>query len=142
MTTEYFAQLDFENQIRGHYLRQFVKSALGQSNRLTSFERALEDVRVKQIIDRGVQTIAVDQIGGSYTDNRSFDADFRPAHKAVEYRWVRVRQAHYEDVLLPAIAVYQVGDTYFVEDGHHRVSVARAIGQTYIDAHVREVITD
>jgi ParB-like chromosome segregation protein Spo0J len=29
-----------------------------------------------------------------------------------------------------------VGDTYYVRDGHHRISVARVLGQQYIDARV------
>lgn len=41
---------------------------------------------------------------------------------------------------LPAIEVYKVGDVYYVKDGHHRVSVAHAIRQTYIDAHITEVL--
>lgn len=138
----YRAQLDFEDQMRGHFFRQFIKSAVRQDNTLCSYDEALEDVRVKQIVDRGVQIIPVEQICGSYSDNRNFDADFRPRRKNVEDRWVRVRQAHYQDVSLPAINVYQIGDIYYVEDGHHRVSVARSIGQTFIDAHVREVIIE
>jgi hypothetical protein len=35
-----------------------------------------------------------------------------------------------------AVALIQVGDVYFVRDGHHRISVARALGQAYIDAKV------
>ena len=35
---------------------------------------------------------------------------------------------------LPAISVVQVGDTYYVRDGHHRVSVARLLGEEYIEA--------
>ena len=27
---------------------------------------------------------------------------------------------------MPPISVYRIGDMHFVEDGHHRVSVARA----------------
>ena len=35
----------------------------------------------------------------------------------------------------------QVGEIYFVRDGHHRVSVLAALGRTDIDAYVTEVIT-
>jgi hypothetical protein len=39
------------------------------------------------------------------------------------------------------VSLYRVGDVHFVRDGHHRVSVARALGRTDIDAFVTEVIT-
>jgi hypothetical protein len=42
---------------------------------------------------------------------------------------------------MPPISVYRVGGLHFVRDGHHRVSVARALGQSTIDAHVTEVLT-
>jgi hypothetical protein len=42
---------------------------------------------------------------------------------------------------LPPIEVYRVGQCHFVEDGHHRVSIARAAGQQTIDAYVTEVLT-
>ena len=34
---------------------------------------------------------------------------------------------------LPAIELYKIGETYFVKDGNHRVSVAREHGQRFID---------
>ena len=42
---------------------------------------------------------------------------------------------------LPPVVLYKVGDVYFVVDGHHRVSVAREQGQTFIDAEIRECAT-
>jgi hypothetical protein len=144
MTTaiRYRAKLDFEDQIRGYMVRNLVRTAVRQDNTLPSFEEALDDVRVKQIVDRGVEIISVEQICGSYSNNRNFDADFRPRLKSSEERWIRIRQAHYEDVALPAISVYKIDEVYYVEDGHHRVSVARSVGQSYIDAYVHEVIVE
>jgi hypothetical protein len=37
---------------------------------------------------------------------------------------------------LPPVELIQVGDVYFVRDGHHRISVARMMGQDSIDAEV------
>lgn len=42
---------------------------------------------------------------------------------------------------MPPIDVYRIGEMHFVQDGHHRVSVARALGDTHIEAHVKEVRT-
>jgi hypothetical protein len=37
---------------------------------------------------------------------------------------------------MPPISVYRVGGEHFVRDGHHRVSVGRALGAHTIDADV------
>jgi hypothetical protein len=42
---------------------------------------------------------------------------------------------------LPPISLFQIGDLYFVRDGHHRVSVAKSLGRDDIDAYVTEVTT-
>src|SRR4051812_6289749 len=42
---------------------------------------------------------------------------------------------------MPPISVYRIGDLHFVRDGHHRVSVARALGLDDIDAYVTQVDT-
>ena len=38
--------------------------------------------------------------------------------------------------IAPPVELIQVGDLYFVRDGHHRISVARAMGQEAIEAKV------
>ena len=37
------------------------------------------------------------------------------------------------------MSLYKIGDAYFVEDGNHRVSVARYQGVQWIDAEVVEL---
>ncbi len=51
-------------------------------------------------------------------------------------RWVSVDVAHYQDITLPPIKVFEIGGVYFVRDGNHRVSVAKAQGAEFIDAEV------
>ena len=46
------------------------------------------------------------------------------------------------DVTLPPVDLYKIGDVYFVRDGNHRVSVARQLGQVDIDAYVTELQVD
>ena len=65
---------------------------------------------------------------------------FRSSNQ-VRQRWERLDLAQRRGVAIPPIDVYRVGDLHFVKDGHHRVSVARATGQTTIEAHVTEVLT-
>jgi len=43
---------------------------------------------------------------------------------------------------VPPLELYQIGDDFFVLDGHHRVAIAREVGQEYLDAHVIEYRPD
>ncbi|HQX15616.1 MAG TPA: hypothetical protein PLA27_04285, partial [Anaerolineales bacterium] len=70
-----------------------------------------------------------------------FDRVFMPASNTLSARWQSVNRAFYEDVSLPPVVLYKVGQVYFVVDGHHRVSVARKQNQLFIDAEVRECST-
>jgi hypothetical protein len=42
---------------------------------------------------------------------------------------------------MPLVDLVRIGEIYFVRDGHHRISVARALGLDEIDANVTEVVT-
>jgi len=63
-----------------------------------------------------------------------FDAGFRPATNRLSSRWESVARAHRVGRPLPPIAVIERPDGYYVLDGRHRVSVARALGYGDIDA--------
>ena len=65
-----------------------------------------------------------------------------PPPTDIRGRWERIAAARRRGEAMPPIDVYRIGDLHFVKDGHHRVSVARALGDTHIDAHVREVETE
>jgi hypothetical protein len=87
-------------------------------------------------------TIPIGAIVGT-VDRRpdSFDRSFRPRSPALRQRWERIAAARRRGEPMPPVDVFRVGDIYFVRDGHHRVSVARALGDTTIEARVREVST-
>jgi hypothetical protein len=79
---------------------------------------------------------------GTVDRNRGdFDRAFRPS-LGVRSRWEAIAEARRRGAAMPPIDVYRIGDMHFVQDGHHRVSVARAQGDTVIDAHVTEVLTE
>jgi hypothetical protein len=90
---------------------------------------------------RGLQTIRLDRIVGSVDSMRDFDRRFRPTSNRVRERWERLALAQRRGESIPPIDVYQVGELYFVSDGHHRVSIALAMGQKVIDAYVTEILT-
>jgi hypothetical protein len=92
--------------------------------------------------DLGLQPIALDSIVGS-VDRLSgeFDRKFRPRSRRLQSRWQRIAAARLRGATMPPIDVYRIGELHFVQDGHHRVSVARAHGDPAIDARVRQVQT-
>ena len=91
--------------------------------------------------ERGVQEIPVDKITASERPTPDFNASFLPRRRRVQQRWVELFALMEKGVELPPIKVYQVGDVYFVKDGHARVSVARHLGWQTIKAEVTEVKT-
>jgi len=89
----------------------------------------------------GLETIPLDAVVGSVDRSREFDRGFRPTSNRARARWQRIDEAQRRGESMPPIDVYKVGDLYFVADGHHRVSVARALGYDVIDANVTEIRT-
>jgi hypothetical protein len=89
----------------------------------------------------GLQTIPLDTIVGTAGSRREFDRHFRPTTGRVRPRWEQLALAQRRGAAIPPIEVYRLGDLHFVNDGHHRVSIAAATGQQTIDAYVTEVLT-
>jgi hypothetical protein len=89
----------------------------------------------------GLQSVRLDTIVGTVDSTRDFDRRFRPTSGRVRERWERLALAQRRGEPIPPIDVYRVGDLHFVQDGHHRVSIAIATGATTIDAYVTEVLT-
>jgi hypothetical protein len=89
----------------------------------------------------GLQTIPLDSIVGTVDRSREFDRRFRPKSRRLRQRWERINKAMREGQAMPPIDVYRIGELHFVRDGHHRVSVGRALGLEVIDAYVTEIIT-
>ncbi len=108
---------------------------------LLSLEQVQELVRSRTEIDRGTQLIPIASIIGSVGRYRDFDRAFLPLSGADRERWKRLDIAFNELRDLPPIDVYKVGDAYFVRDGNHRVSVAKANGLELIEAQVTEIPT-
>ncbi len=78
---------------------------------------------------------------GTVDRTRGFDRSFRPTSSTARGRWERIANMVRRGEPLPPVQLYRIGDVHFVRDGHHRVSVARALGRTEIDAYVTEVLT-
>jgi hypothetical protein len=103
---------------------------------LLPFEEVRKRLKLRPGLFRGLRKILLDRIIGSVGRYHDFDRAFLP--RRTDDRWQRINAAWQRGEQLPPIEVYQVGDVYFVRDGNHRVSVARANGATDIDAYVTE----
>ena len=99
--------------------------------------RMLADAVVRTARAARLESIALDAVVGTAELSRHFDERFRPTSERERARWERVALAVRRGIALPPITVVHGSDGYYVEDGRHRVSVARAIGQREIDAWVR-----
>jgi hypothetical protein len=132
---------DFSKARFKSFINQALSVLSGQPTKLLSYDEVKEKLHIGGPIYRGVKTIRVDQIAGSLNRYHEFDRAFLPKDDQLANRWQNVDRAFYQDVNLPPVVLYKVGDVYFVVDGHHRVSVAREQGQTFIDAEIRECST-
>ena len=109
---------------------------MGKNTKLASFpEEAPEKSPNRRFL--GVQEIAIQGIIGTVGRQNDFDRQFRPLNKYLRERWINAYLALERDGWSP-ILVHKVGDFYYVEDGHHRISVAQALGIAFIQAKVWE----
>jgi len=115
-----------------------------RSRTLPNLQRVLAAAGREGQAAAGEREIPLSRIVGSASGTSKvaeFDPAFLPLSPRMRERWMRVYQAMTEGGELPPIEVYKVGDDYYVSDGHHRVSVARALGRGTIPARVTEVRT-
>jgi hypothetical protein len=131
-------QADFARARSKAFLNDILAFLSGRSKRLLSYDQVKEKLRIGGPIYRGVRTVEIGRIVGSVNRYADFDRAFLPTHNRIADRWQNVDRAFYEDIGLPPVVLYKVGEVYFVVDGHHRVSVARQQGQEFIEAEVRE----
>jgi hypothetical protein len=83
-----------------------------------------------------VITVSLSKIIGSESRSEDFDAGFNPLKQHNRERWIGIAVAHRTGVVLPAVELVRDGNEYYIRDGHHRISVAKAMGQLEIEARV------
>ncbi len=132
------SEADFHGARLRSFLLEVVGALTGHPRRLLAFDQVREKLHLGGPVYRGVESVPLEKIVGSVDRYRDFDRAFLPTQSHTESRWHRVNRAWYDEVSLPPVLLYRVGEVYFVVDGNHRVSVARSKGQKFIDAEVRE----
>jgi len=132
------AQTDFGTARRKAFWHEILSFLGGRPNRLLSWNEVRGKLGIRSQAYRGIRAVPVTKIIGSVGRYRDFDRIFMPTQTRTAERWLSIARAHYDDVSLPPVKLYQVGDAYFVLDGNHRVSVAREQGIEFVDAEVIE----
>ena len=141
------AKVSFESIERFHRNTQKAQVAdlmgriTGANTDLVSYDEVAKRLRARQRIETGTQTVPLDQIVGSVGRYRDFTRTFLPRTRVSPERWARIDAIMHSMEGYPPVDLYKIGEVYFVRDGNHRVSVARANGLTFIEAYVTEIET-
>lgn len=133
---------DFNKARAKEMISRIISLLRPQTNKLLSLSEIKSLIRPKGERYRGMMSVQVSQIVGSEGRYRDFNKAFLPRYEHMRQRWESVDKAHLQDIILPPIKLYQVGDVFFVRDGNNRVSVARAQGVGAIDAEVVELTSE
>ncbi len=104
--------------------------------KLISFSDIKKILKPSNEVYKGMQVVPISLIVGSEGRYNDFDNHFFPKSNFLKTRWEHVDMAHYQDITLPPVSLYELGGLYFVRDGNHRVSVAKMKGIENIDAEV------
>jgi nucleotide-binding universal stress UspA family protein len=134
------AKNDFKDARRRAAMERLQASIRGTPFELLPFEEVRQDLRGGDTSELGLHDIPLDAIVGSVGRYKDYTRGFFPKSDTDEERWSRVK-AHTEYGGMEPITVYKIGNAYFVNDGNHRVSVARQQGFDSIQAYVTEVQT-
>jgi nucleotide-binding universal stress UspA family protein len=141
-TTTYTEAInDFRNARSQAMLQDLIARLTGESTELLSYEEVRQKLKVQGSAELGLQDVPLDTIVGSVNRYNDFTRSFLPRKNVNQERWARVKTAVSGLAGLDPIEVYKIGEAYFVKDGNHRVSVARQLGATHIQARVTEIRT-
>jgi hypothetical protein len=136
------AQDDFLRARRSQGLRRLTRGLRdGDLDIILPFDEVVAELGQTGERRLGLQSVSLDSIAGTVDRRAGFDREFRPTSSQVRGRWERIATMMRRGDPLPPVSLYRVGEVHFVRDGHHRVSVARALRRDEIDAFVTEVIT-
>jgi hypothetical protein len=132
----------FRRSLNRAQIENLLSLVTGADTELYSYHEVANRLRARQQIELGTEMVPLDKIVGSVGRYRDFTRDFLPREGVDEERWTRVDAAMNSLAGLPPVELFKIGEVYFVRDGNHRLSVARANGLDLIEARVTVVETD
>jgi uncharacterized ParB-like nuclease family protein len=129
----------FDTARRRAFIQDILADLSGRSDDLLSFDEVREQLHLSEpAAHASLEEIPLNKIVGSVGRYRDFNRAFLPRAQVDPVRWARIERLQGR-IGLPPIDVFKVGDVYFVRDGNHRVSVARARRHKTIVARVVEI---
>lgn len=117
-------------------LNSLLAALTGHSSQLADVSRLTGGQRVSNQRSLGAKVVRIAEIRASEDRSGDFDRSFNPLETHTKSRWLSIAVARLNGQAMPAVELIKIGDAYAVRDGHHRISVARALGEDYIDAQV------
>ncbi len=135
------AHREFDHAKRQAVVENITALLRGKPDDLLPFDDVQRKLGLHITRERGLQQAPLAQIVGSVGKYRDFTRSFWPRNEKLRERWKWIYVAAHDFHGLPPVELYQVGEVYFVKDGNHRISVARALGNTSIEAYVTEYIS-
>src|SRR5215210_6256379 len=138
MSVEVQVEADFGRARRRAFFGRIAARLRRECSRLLAFDEVGEGHLAHNRRGLGLRDVEVSKIVGSMGRHEDFDRGFMPTKASLAERWKRVDRAFHRGLDLPPVRLYKMGDSYFVEDGNHRVSVARYQGVEWIEAEVTE----
>lgn len=103
---------------------------------LMCLDDTLEALGRDGVQGREAAEVPVHRIVGTASRSSDFDGEFRLLNECLAGRWQQLADATVSGAEPPPVELVRLGDLYFVQDGHHRVSVARSLGRDEINARV------
>ncbi len=128
----------FDAARRSALIQDLLAQVRGRPADLLPFSAVRERFQLRNFVDRGIQEVSLERIVGTVERQRDFNRAFFPREESLRDRWKEIEGLAEGMRGFPPVELYRVGDTHFVVDGHHRVSVARSMGARSIEARVKE----
>jgi len=119
--------------------RRFFDRLLRRSPRLETLQA--EDGAALTRTYAGLKDVPLDAIRGSEEQAPAFDRTFHPIGERPRQRWISIAEARLHGTPMPPVQLTEKNGRYYVRDGHHRISVAHALGEAFIEAEVVRIHT-
>lgn len=136
----------FAGRLRDAFLRQrsHAQQRATARNVLPSLYQRHPDAARAPRRRVGLRSVPLDEIVGTMRHPSQNSIDFLPLPKLRgenwRARWQRITRATDRLDMLPPVDLIQVGEEYYVADGHNRVAAARRNGAVEIDADVTQLL--
>ncbi len=126
--------LYWEEMWKGQWSR-FVDFVLHRKSRLEALQIS-DEANAQARAYVGIKEVPLDAIRGTEERAPAFDRSFHPIGERPRNRWLNIAEARLRGAAMPPVQLTEKEGRYYVRDGHHRISVAHALGKAFIEAEV------